>query len=119
MRMALNAKNKIGLVDGSCKREHQNEIFQSQWDRRTAVVLSWLINLISKEIVGSITFSENAKEVWNDLCERFDVIDGTNIYSLHHFINALSQGGMSVFKLFYKVERTMGRILHNRSTAIL
>lgn len=90
IQMSLRAKNKIGLIDGSCNRESQNAAFRTQWDRCNAVVLSWLINSVSKEITVSITFFENAQDIWNDLREQFNMTDETKVYSLHHLINALT-----------------------------
>ncbi|KAH1045630.1 hypothetical protein J1N35_036414 [Gossypium stocksii] len=40
IRIALLAKNKLDFVDRSCSRESVQSIFQSQWDRCNAIVLS-------------------------------------------------------------------------------
>ncbi|GJX62987.1 ribonuclease H-like domain-containing protein [Tanacetum coccineum] len=47
---ALEGKNKIGFIDGSCKRSNTNEVFGKQWDRANAIVLGWILNSISEEL---------------------------------------------------------------------
>lgn len=65
--MALCAKEKIGMINGSCKRDLQKENLRDQWYRCDAAVLSWLVNSLSKEIIVSITFFDSACLFWEDL----------------------------------------------------
>ncbi|GKE00382.1 ribonuclease H-like domain-containing protein, partial [Tanacetum coccineum] len=48
--LALEGKNKIGFIDGSCKRSNTNEVLGKQWDRVNAIVLGWILNSISEEL---------------------------------------------------------------------
>ncbi|XP_027770008.1 uncharacterized protein LOC107010068 [Solanum pennellii] len=57
MELALLTKNKLGF---------------KRWDRCNAMVLSWLMNNVSKELMSGILFRSNAALVWSDLKERFD-----------------------------------------------
>nr|GEU62915.1 ribonuclease H-like domain-containing protein [Tanacetum cinerariifolium] len=50
MMLALEGKNKIGFIDGSCRRSNVNEVLGRQWDRVNAVVLGWILNSISEEL---------------------------------------------------------------------
>ncbi|GJT67519.1 ribonuclease H-like domain-containing protein [Tanacetum coccineum] len=50
MLLALEGKNKIGFIDGSCKRSNTDEVLGKQWDRVNAVVLGWILNSISEEL---------------------------------------------------------------------
>ncbi|XP_027774321.1 uncharacterized protein LOC114078024 [Solanum pennellii] len=45
---------------------------KKQWDRCNAMVLSWLMSNVSKDLVSGILFRSNAALVWSDLKERFD-----------------------------------------------
>ncbi|XP_027767973.1 uncharacterized protein LOC114074310 [Solanum pennellii] len=45
---------------------------KKQWDRCNAMVLSWLMNNVSKELMSGILFRSNASLVWSDMKERFD-----------------------------------------------
>ncbi|GKG08031.1 hypothetical protein Tco_0333863, partial [Tanacetum coccineum] len=43
-------KNKIGFIDGSCRRSNIDEVLGRQWDRVNAMVLGWILNSISEEL---------------------------------------------------------------------
>lgn len=96
MKIALTSKNKLGFVDGTFVRTARAPDLINAWDRCNAVVLSWLINSVDKEISCGITFCENAHLIWMDLKERFDKSDGSKIFNLHHTINSFTQGSLPV-----------------------
>ncbi|KAK4286390.1 hypothetical protein QN277_002951 [Acacia crassicarpa] len=66
MRLALRGKNKIGFIDGTFPRTRASE-YADLWDRCDAVVLSWLIQLVDKEIATGIVFADSSHLVWQDL----------------------------------------------------
>ncbi|XP_069152120.1 uncharacterized protein [Solanum lycopersicum] len=83
MELTLLTKNKLGFVDGSIKREDYTvDSEKKQWDRCNAMVLSWLMNNVSKELMSGILFRSNASLVWSDLKERFDKVNMSRIISL-------------------------------------
>ncbi|GKB77079.1 ribonuclease H-like domain-containing protein, partial [Tanacetum coccineum] len=47
MLLALEGKNKIGFIDGSCKRSNTYEVLGKQWDMVNAIVLVVEVNAIS------------------------------------------------------------------------
>lgn len=64
--IALSAKNKLGFIDGSL--DVPTDInFQKAWSRCNDMVLSWLLNSLSKEIAESVLYSKSAKVLWSDL----------------------------------------------------
>jgi len=70
MVLALLVKNKLPLVDGSISPLTLNPLFTA-WSRTNNVVISWLYNSVSKEIVGNILFATIAREFWEDLKTHF------------------------------------------------
>lgn len=92
MLIALRAKNKVAFIDGSCKRPAVGNLLFQQWERCNALVLSWIMNSVSKDIYGGIVYSTDASAVWTDLKEQFDKMDGSRIFSLHRDIGRLTQG---------------------------
>ena len=50
MTVSLRAKNKLGFVDGSCKKSEFNQSLHAQWERCNSLVLAWIFNTVSKEI---------------------------------------------------------------------
>lgn len=103
MRIALIAKNKLGFVDGSYSKESVTADLQPQWDRCNALVLSLILNTVSKELSVGIVFASSAASVWIDLYERFNKIDGSRIFFLHREIASHIQGTTSVSFYFTKM----------------
>ena len=68
MIMALSVKNKLGFVDGSIPQPDTDADPQcfAAWKRNNNVVISWIYNSVSKDLVPSIMFSSSAREIWND-----------------------------------------------------
>ncbi|KAJ0482051.1 putative RNA-directed DNA polymerase [Helianthus annuus] len=96
MKLALEAKNKYGFIDGLCERSTEDHVLASQWDRCNSVVLTWLLNSVSEELFLGQVFSKYAYEVWEDLKETYDKIDGSVVYDLFKKINCISQNGSAV-----------------------
>ncbi|GJT98620.1 ribonuclease H-like domain-containing protein [Tanacetum coccineum] len=63
MLLALEGKNKTRFIDGSCRRSNIDEVLGRQWDRVNAIVLGWILNSISKELILGQIFSKRAKHV--------------------------------------------------------
>ncbi|XP_055812079.1 uncharacterized protein LOC129881995 [Solanum dulcamara] len=70
IKLALLGRNKLGLVDRMCRKEMYGEELWCQWERANAIVLSWLLNSVSKSLLSRIAFASNASSVWTDLQER-------------------------------------------------
>ncbi|KAJ0427481.1 putative transcription factor interactor and regulator CCHC(Zn) family [Helianthus annuus] len=103
MKLALEAKNKYGFIDGKCVKPENDSVLASQWDRCNSVVLTWLLNSISEELFLGQVFSKLASEVWTDLKESFYRVDGSVVYDLYKKINCVSQNGSSVAEYYNKL----------------
>ncbi|GMJ06794.1 hypothetical protein HRI_004348600 [Hibiscus trionum] len=96
MWISLLAKNKLGFIDGTCSRADTAAALRSQWDHCNAPVLSWILNIVSRDLSAGIVFVSSAALVWADLKERFDKIDGSHIYFLYREIASLTQCDNSI-----------------------
>lgn len=47
------------------------------------MVSSWIINLVAKEIGGSIIYAKTTKDMWKDLKNQFVQENGSRIFQLH------------------------------------
>jgi len=54
IQLALLGRNKLRLIDGSCRREIYGEELWGHWERVNAIVLSWLMNSVSKSLLSGI-----------------------------------------------------------------
>ena len=83
MVIALSVKNKIGFIDGSISRPDGTDLtLLSSWIRNNNIVISWILNSISKEISACILFSDSAFEIWIDLRDCFQQSNGPRIFQL-------------------------------------
>ncbi|XP_075512619.1 uncharacterized protein LOC142548180 [Primulina tabacum] len=104
MIIALRAKNKIVFIDGSHPRPAVGHASLHPWERCNALVLSWLMNTVSKEIYGGIVCSTDASTVWSDLKEQFDKVNGSRNFSIHRDINRLTQGSSAISAYYSKLK---------------
>ncbi|XP_073270093.1 uncharacterized protein [Primulina huaijiensis] len=105
MLIGLRAKNKLVFIDGSCRRLEAGSNILLQWERCNAMVMSWIMNAVSKEILGGIVYSTDAVTVWNDLKDRFDTVNGSRIFSIHRDIGRLVQGPTTVSVYYSKLRQ--------------
>ncbi|GJZ28670.1 putative RNA-directed DNA polymerase [Tanacetum coccineum] len=97
MRLAINTRNKTGFIDGTCLKETytSSAVYSSQWDRCNSIVLSWLLNSVSDDLYLGQIFSENASEVWSELKETYDKLDGSVTLNLLNKIHNFKQGELT------------------------
>lgn len=93
---ALLVQNKLCLVDDTCVRESVTEPMHQRWDRCNAVVKSWIINSVSKDLEHGMHYNPTARSIWKDLRERFSKVDGTRIFHLHRDMYQMKQGTLSI-----------------------
>lgn len=61
--MALSAKNKLGLINGTCSKPEENSPLRAQWKKVNDMVISWIHNIVSEEINNAMDFVNTAREV--------------------------------------------------------
>ncbi|GJR65289.1 ribonuclease H-like domain-containing protein [Tanacetum coccineum] len=105
MKIALQDKNKICFVDGTCtKAAYATSVpLSNQWKRCNVVVLSWLLSSISDDLYLSQVYSENVTEVWKELKKTYDKLDGSILFNLTMKINNFKQNGLPVLEYYHKV----------------
>ncbi|GJT47141.1 putative transcription factor interactor and regulator CCHC(Zn) family protein [Tanacetum coccineum] len=102
MTLALHSKNKLGFIDGKCKKPTDKSLV-NQWEICNSVVLGWLLGLISEELYLGQIFSKIPSEVWDELKETYDKVNGSVTFDLHHKINTLSQNGSTLSDYYHKL----------------
>lgn len=103
MKIALLGKNKLGFVDGSCARTSYSGALLKRWKRCNAIVLSWIMNVVSKELMTGITYASDSKRVWDNVKEKFDKENSVRTFHLHKEIAFPTQGNSSVLAYFSKL----------------
>ncbi|CAH9106160.1 unnamed protein product [Cuscuta europaea] len=81
VRLALKARRKFVFLDGSIKT-YENHCTEEDWQTIHSMLVSWLMNTIAPEVRSTLSQYEDAKLLWEDLKERFSVVDGPRIHQL-------------------------------------
>ncbi|XP_073039069.1 uncharacterized protein [Primulina eburnea] len=105
MLIALRAKNKTGFIDGTCRKPTLEQPALPQWERCNALVLSWIMNSVSKEIFGGIVYAIDAFAVWNDLKDQYNKVNGSRIFALHREIGRLTQASNTVSSYYCRLKQ--------------
>ncbi|GJU12053.1 ribonuclease H-like domain-containing protein [Tanacetum coccineum] len=105
MKLDINTRNKTGFIDGSCvKSAYANSpALSNQWERCNSIVLSWLLNSVSEDLFLGQIFSDNASEVWAELKETYDKLDGSITFNLLQKIHGFKQGELIVSEYYHKL----------------
>lgn len=91
MLLVLFVKSKITFVDGSlpCPDGVDPQLLRL-WTRSNNIIVSWIYNSISKEIIASIMHSKVAADIWKDLQDQFQQKNGPRIFQLCHDLVSLT-----------------------------
>ncbi|XP_019235365.1 PREDICTED: uncharacterized protein LOC109215706 [Nicotiana attenuata] len=73
--VALSIRNKLDFINGTSTKPPPGSPLARQWQRCSDLVVSWLVNAMSKEISRSAEYSEYDKDIWCKLEERYVVED--------------------------------------------
>jgi len=76
MQLALQVKNRWDFIDKFCVKNTDNEVLTKQLEMCNSIVLSWILNYISEELYMGHVFSKLASDVWIELKEIHNKIDG-------------------------------------------
>jgi hypothetical protein len=80
MLIALSAKNKVCFVDGSLPKPSNLESYFNALVRCNDLVVSWILNSISKEIYNTVIYITSAKDMWQDLKNRYTQKNGPRVF---------------------------------------
>lgn len=99
----MKQKNKLGFIDGTCIRPNDNTVLAKQWDRCNSVVLSWILSSVTEELFLGQVFSKISSQVWSELKETYDKVDGSVTFNLHTKINSSTQNGSPVSDYYHRL----------------
>ncbi|XP_076925214.1 uncharacterized protein LOC143587953 [Bidens hawaiensis] len=103
MKLALQVKNELGFVNGTCEKPTDDEVLKNHWEMCNSIVLTWILNSMSEELYVGQVYSQLVSEVWQDLKETYEKIDGSVVFNMYQKINLLTQNGSSVSEYYHKL----------------
>ncbi|CAJ2634039.1 unnamed protein product [Trifolium pratense] len=104
MRTSLRARRKWGFVDGTIKKPKEDSSEIEDWWTVQSMVVSWILNTIEASLRSTISYMENAKELWDDIKERLSIANGPRIQQLKSELAECKQEGMSMVNYFGKLK---------------
>ncbi|XP_073022668.1 uncharacterized protein [Primulina eburnea] len=82
------------------------DLLYGAWVRCNSMVISWILNAVSREIADSLMYMATAHEIWIDLRERFHQSNAPRIFQIKRLLSGLQQGSMDV-STYYTRLRTL------------
>uniref|UniRef100_A0A2N9GA05 Integrase catalytic domain-containing protein n=1 Tax=Fagus sylvatica TaxID=28930 RepID=A0A2N9GA05_FAGSY len=115
MTTALSAKNKLGFVNGTIPQPNdESDPLFSDWQRCNDLVLSWITNCLSRQIHATVLYVYTAKEIWDDLQQRYSQGNGSRVHHLKQAIASLKQDNMPVSDYFSQLKGLWDEFLNYR-----
>ena len=115
MKMALDAKSKLGFVIGSINASMAVTPLEKQaWSKCNSMISSWILNSASPYIITSVIYKDIAFKVWNAFKNRFSQANGKRISQLQKQISTVMQGGSTVTNFFTSLQTLWDQLLNFR-----
>ncbi|XP_015161400.1 uncharacterized protein, partial [Solanum tuberosum] len=102
---SLSVKNKLGFINGECRRPKSIDPTYRQWERCDDIVTSWILNSLSKEIADSVEYVVDSTELWKELEDRYEQTNGAKLYQIQKEINDTSQGSLDITGYYTKLKK--------------
>jgi len=102
--VALSAKHKLALIDGNCPNLGSASPLLILWERNNAMVFSWLLNSLAKNIRNNVPYFEKARELWQDLEERFGQSNKARLFQVQNDVSCLFQEDMDISNYYTKAK---------------
>ena len=106
-RLVVNApksKNKLDFVNGKLVKLEDNAPEAHAWEKAISTVITWLYNVIDKNLHGSVAYADTARAIWVDLEERYSQGNSIRIHQLKREITPVSQGNLTMTEYFTKMK---------------
>ncbi|KAL0430251.1 UNVERIFIED_CONTAM: Retrovirus-related Pol polyprotein from transposon RE1 [Sesamum radiatum] len=104
IRFALGARKKLSFIDGRSVRPADDSEDLDEWIRIDYMVIPWILNTVSKDIVDAFIYVSTTRSLWLDLEARYGGSNGPMLYNLEREIASISQGDMSVTAYFTRIK---------------
>ncbi|KAL2241041.1 UNVERIFIED_CONTAM: hypothetical protein Sindi_0745300 [Sesamum indicum] len=90
IKIALGARRRLGYIDGTQTKSMEDKEAIEQWQKNDYMVVSWILNSISKEIAEAFLYAESARDLWVELEMRFGESNGPLLYQIQREIASIS-----------------------------
>ena len=92
-------------MDGTVPKPDETSPDLQNWLTCDYMVRCWLLNSLAPEISECFMYVKSAKELWDELVERFGEANGPLIHQLHRELTLLMQDNDLVSVYFSKMKK--------------
>ncbi|XP_074287747.1 uncharacterized protein LOC141612899 [Silene latifolia] len=100
VRVALRSRRKFGFLDGSIEGP-KAPFNKDDFETVHCMLVSWLMNTIDPEVKSLLSNYDNAKKLWDDLHERFSLVDGPRIHKIKSDLHECSQTNNTSVAIYF------------------
>ncbi|XP_019442216.1 PREDICTED: uncharacterized protein LOC109346932 [Lupinus angustifolius] len=104
MRTSLRARRKWGFIDGTIGKPEEESSEMEDWWTVQSMLVSWILNTVEPNLRSTISYMENARDLWDDIKERFSVVNGPRIQQLKSELAGCKQGAVSMVTYYGKMK---------------
>ncbi|XP_074301329.1 uncharacterized protein LOC141632709 [Silene latifolia] len=97
---ALKARRKFGLLNDTIN-EPKPPCTPEDWDTVQALLVSWLMNTIEPEVKALLPNYEIPKLLWDDINDRFSIVDGPRIQKIKSGVHECRQTESMTVAMYY------------------
>ncbi|XP_062100902.1 uncharacterized protein LOC133806830 [Humulus lupulus] len=111
----------MDFVDGTLPKPPTTDP-NSSWSRCHSMVMSWILNSISKEIRDSVMYLKTVPAIWQDITDRFSEENGPRIFELKQVLQFLTRlndcfhsirGQILLIEPFLFVAKVFSMVIHD------
>jgi hypothetical protein len=111
MQTSLHVGKKWGFVEGTATMLKEDSPEIEEWWTVQSMLVSWVLNTVEPTLRSTISYRENVQDLWEDMKERFFVMNGPRIQQLKSDLAGRMQGRMMVVAYYGKAENFAARII--------
>nr|KYP66073.1 hypothetical protein KK1_012356 [Cajanus cajan] len=104
MKRSLRARRKWCFINGTIVEPEEGSSDLEDWWTVQAMLVSWILNTIEPTLRTTMSYLETAKEMWDDIKERFSVVNGPRIHQLKSELAQCKQRGLSMVAYYGKLK---------------
>ncbi|XP_058750910.1 uncharacterized protein LOC131623932 [Vicia villosa] len=104
VKTSLRARRKWGFIDGTIKEPEEESSMMEDWWTVQAMLVSWILNMVEPSLRTTMSYFETSKELWDDIKERFSVVNGPRVQQLKSELAKCKQGGLSMVAYYGKLK---------------
>ena len=116
LRTALRARKKFGFIDGTIGKPDDGSPDLEDWWTNNSLLVSWIMNTIEPSLRSTMSHMEVAMDLWNDIQERFSIVNGPRIQQLKAELVECKQKGLTIVTYYGKLKKLWEELVNYDQT---